>query len=329
MKLNNTNVFVTGAGGFIGSHLCSALVKEGANVTAMLHYNSRSDWSNIDFLEDSIKSELKVIKGNVEDSSFMDSSTKNHSIIFHLAALIGIPYSYEAPLSYVKTNIEGTVNVLEATRKNDIELLINTSTSEVYGTALYTPIDEKHPKQAQSPYSASKISADKLSESYFNSFELPVMTVRPFNTYGPRQSSRAVIPTIISQLLADKELKLGELSAIRDFTFVEDTVKGFLAAANHSNHLGETINLGYGKAASIGEIAEMIMNLMNIKKPVISESKRKRPKDSEVFELISDNSKSMELLGWEPEVEFSSGLEKTIHFIENNLDFYKGNSYNI
>lgn len=329
MKLENTNVFVTGAGGFIGSHLCSELVKQGANVTAMLHYNSRSDWSNLDFLENEVKTSLKVVKGNVEDSSFMDSATKDQSIIFHLAALIGIPYSYEAPLSYVKTNIEGTVNVLESGRKNGTELIINTSTSEVYGTALYTPIDEKHPKQAQSPYSASKISADNLAESYYNSFELPVITIRPFNTFGPRQSARAVIPSIISQLLTQDELKLGELTAVRDFTYVEDTVKGFLAAAVHSDKIGEVINLGFGKAATIGDTAKLIMKLMNINKSIVSDSQRIRPKGSEVFELISDNSKSLNLIDWKPEVKFSEGLEETINFVENNLDFYKTNSYNI
>ena len=209
MDWNNTNVFVTGAGGFIGSHLCSHLVQLGAKVTAMLHYNSRSDWSNLEFLHEETQKSMHVVKGNVEDSSFMDAKTKGQNIIFHLAALIGIPYSYEAPLSYVKTNIQGTVNVLEAARKNDADLVINTSTSETYGTAVYTPIDELHPLQGQSPYSATKIAADKLAESYFNSFALPIVTVRPFNTYGPRQSSRAVIPTIISQLLTKEEIVMG------------------------------------------------------------------------------------------------------------------------
>lgn len=329
MKLKNSKVFVTGAGGFIGSHLCSELVNQGATVTAMLHYNSRSDWSNLEFLPKEIKSNLKVVKGNVEDSSFMDSATKGHNIIFHLAALIGIPYSYVAPLSYVKTNIEGTVNVLESGRKNETELIVNTSTSEVYGTALYTPIDELHAKQAQSPYSASKISADNIAESYFNSFELPVITVRPFNTFGPRQSSRAVIPTIISQLLTNEELQLGELSAVRDFTYVDDTVRGFLKSVEHGNNFGEVFNLGYGKAATIEETAKIIMKLMNIEKPILSDSQRVRPKDSEVFELVSNNSKALDLIDWKPIIDFSSGLEMTIDFIEKNLDLYKTNSYNI
>ena len=329
MNLKNKNVFVTGAGGFIGSHLCSHLVEEGANVKAMLHYNSRSDWSNLEFLDKSIKSDIEVVKGNIEDSSFLDKHTKNQNIIFHLAALIGIPYSYEAPLSYVKTNIEGTVNVLESARKNEPELIINTSTSETYGTAKYTPIDELHPLQGQSPYSASKIAADKLTESYFNSFRLPVITVRPFNTFGPRQTSRAVIPTIISQLLTQKELILGDLSPVRDFTYVADTVNGFICTAKNSSNIGQVINLGYGKAASIGETANIIMDIMNINKKIITEEKRVRPKNSEVFHLISNNEKAKKLIGWEPEVSFRYGLEKTVNFISENINLFKSSSYNI
>lgn len=329
MNLNKKNVFVTGAGGFIGSHLCSHLLKSGANVTAMLHYNSRSDWSNLEFLDKNEKDSLQIVKGNVEDSSFMNSKTKDHDVIFHLAALIGIPYSYEAPLSYVKTNIEGTVNVLEAARRNDVDLVVNTSTSETYGSAIYTPIDELHPLQGQSPYSASKISADKIAESYFNSFDLPVITVRPFNTFGPRQSTRAVIPTIISQLLTEKEISLGDTSPVRDFTYVDDTANGFICAANNDNNHGEVINLGYGKAASIGEIAKLIMNIMNIKKEIISQNSRIRPKNSEVIHLISDNKKAADLIKWQPEVSFQEGLEKTIKFVETNIDLFKTDSYSI
>jgi len=329
MNLKNKNVFVTGAGGFIGSHLCSHLVEQGANVKAMLHYNSRSDWSNLEFLDKSIKSHIEVVKGNIEDSSFLDTHIKNQNIIFHLAALIGIPYSYEAPLSYVKTNIEGTVNVLESARKNETELIINTSTSETYGTAQYTPIDELHPLQGQSPYSASKIAADKLTESYFNSFRLPVITVRPFNTYGPRQTSRAVIPTIISQLLTQEKLVLGDLSPVRDFTYVADTVNGFICATKNLSNLGQVINLGYGKAATIGETANIIMDIMNINKEVVTEEKRVRPKDSEVFQLISNNKKAKKLIDWEPEVSLRYGLEKTIDFISKNINLFKSNSYNI
>ncbi len=329
MNLKGKRVFVTGAGGFIGSHLCSQLVQSGAKVTAMLHYNSRSDWSNLEFLNKTVLDSIEVIKGNIEDSSFMDSKTKGHSIIFHLAALIGIPYSYEAPLSYVKTNIQGTVNVMESARKNGVELVINTSTSETYGSAIYTPIDELHPLQAQSPYSATKISADKIAESYFNSFGLPIITIRPFNTYGPRQSSRAVIPAIISQVLTQEQVTLGDLSPVRDFTYVEDTANGFICAARENNHLGEVINLGYGQAITIGETAELIMKIMGADKQIVSESKRVRPKDSEVLELISNNEKAKELLGWKPEIEFSVGLEKTIEFVSTNIDLFKTDSYNI
>jgi NAD dependent epimerase/dehydratase len=329
MNLDKKNVFVTGAGGFIGSHLCSHLLENGANVTAMLHYNSRSDWSNLEFLDKNERDSLEIVKGNVEDSSFMNSKTKDHDVVFHLAALIGIPYSYEAPLSYVKTNIEGTVNVLEAARRNDIELVINTSTSETYGSAIYTPIDELHPLQGQSPYSASKISADKLAESYFNSFDLPVITVRPFNTFGPRQSSRAVIPTIISQLLTEKEVSLGDTSPVRDFTYVDDTANGFICAANNDNNHGEFINLGYGKAASIGETAELIMDIMNINKEITSQNSRIRPKNSEVIHLISDNKKAADLIKWEPQISFREGLEKTIKFVETNIDLFKTDTYSI
>ena len=329
MNLKNKKVFVTGAGGFIGSHLCSRLVKEGAQVTAMLHYNSRSDWSNLEFLEPELLKSINIVKGNIEDSSFMDSQTKGSEIVFHLAALIGIPYSYTAPLSYVKTNIQGTVNVLEAVRKNDIPLVVNTSTSETYGTALYTPIDELHPMQGQSPYSASKISADKLSESYYNSFKTPVITIRPFNTYGPRQSSRAVIPTIISQLLTKNKLTLGDLTPQRDFTYVDDTVNGFIQAAIYSENIGEVINLGYGKTVSIGEISKLIMNIMGLDKEIVSDNKRIRPKDSEVMNLISDNSKAKELIKWEPKIDLKTGLINTVGFISKNLDFFKTNSYNI
>ena len=329
MKISGKKVFVTGAGGFIGSHLSEVLVEMGAEVTAMLHYNSRSDWSNLDFIPTEIKKELKVVKGDIEDSSFMDSETKNNDVVLHLAALIGIPYSYVAPLSYVRTNIQGTVNVLESVRKNDIELMINTSTSETYGTAIYKPIDEKHPLQAQSPYSASKIAADKLSESYFNSFNTPVITIRPFNTFGPRQSSRAVIPTIITQLLTDHELTLGELKATRDFTYVGDTVRGYINAIEKPKLYGEVINLGFGKTISIFDTAKLIMKLLDKEKKINVDKKRIRPENSEVFELVSDNSKASEILNWQPELTFNEGLIKTISFIKNNLDFYKSNLYNI
>jgi len=329
MDLRNKKVFVTGAGGFIGSHLCSQLLANGANVTAMLHYNSKSDWSNLEFLKISERKSLNIVKGNVEDAGFINKMTKGQDVIFHLAALIGIPYSYQAPMSYVNTNVIGTLNVLEATKLNNIPLLVSTSTSETYGSAIYTPIDEIHPLQGQSPYSATKIAADKLVESYYNSYDLPVINIRPFNTFGPRQSARAVIPTIISQLLTKNKLYLGDLSPIRDFTFVEDTAKGFVLAAIENKNVGEVINLGYGQGISIGEIANLIIEIMGLNKKIVTDKKRIRPEKSEVLHLISDNFKAKELLGWEPSISLKKGLEKTINFISSNIDLFKSDSYNI
>jgi len=328
-SIKNKKVIVTGAGGFIGSHLCSYLVRLGADVTAMLHYSSRSDWDNLEFLPENEKSSLKIVRGNVEDSGFMDRHIKGKDIVFHLAALIGIPYSYEAPLSYVHTNIEGTVNALEAVRKFDVERMIHTSTSETYGTAIYTPIDEKHPMQGQSPYSATKIAADKLVESYCRSFNTPVVTLRPFNTYGPRQSARAVIPTIITQLLTKSEIYLGDLKPIRDFNFVEDTVRGFVAAAISPNTLGQTINIGHGKGTTIGCLVEKLMLLTSITKPIITDEQRVRPKDSEVFELICDNSLAKELMGWEPQVSLNDGLNECVEFVKANFSLFKVGKYEV
>ena len=230
MNWTGKKILVTGAGGFIGSHLCETLIEVGANVTALIHYNSRNDWGNLEFLSSQHKAALRVVAGNIEDSNFVIRQVKGQTVVFHLAALIAIPYSYIAPLSYVRTNVEGTLAVLEAARMHDVEQIVHTSTSETYGTALYTPIDEKHPLQGQSPYSASKIGADKIAESFYRSFNLPVVTVRPFNTYGPRQSARAVIPTIISQALTQSEIRLGALDPVRDLNYVKDTVQGFIKA---------------------------------------------------------------------------------------------------
>lgn len=329
MKLHGKKILVTGAGGFIGSHLCSKLVQLGAETTAMLHYSSRSDWSNLEFLPAAEKNSLKIVRGCVEDSGFVDRNVAGQDIVLHLAALIGIPYSYEAPLSYVRVNIEGTVNILEAVRKFNISRLVHTSTSETFGTALYTPIDEKHPLQGQSPYSASKISADKLAESYYRSFSTPVVTLRPFNTYGPRQSARAVIPTIISQLTAHNTLTLGDLTPVRDFNYVEDTVNGFIAAAHTPKIEGELINIGFGKSISIEELAKHIMKIMGKTTDLTTAKNRIRPKDSEVFELICDNSKAKKLLQWEPQINFNEGLKRTIEFVQNNQDFYKSSSYGV
>ena len=322
-------VLITGSEGFIGSHLVEKLVKKNFSVKAFVQYNSFNKIGWLKDLDKKILNHIEICFGDIRDYESIRKAVTDCNSVINLAALIGIPYSYEAPLSYVKTNIQGTVNVLEAVRKNNIELVINTSTSETYGTAIYSPIDESHPMQGQSPYSATKISADMLAESYYNSFETPVITVRPFNTYGPRQSARAVIPTIISQLLTEDKLILGDLSPVRDFTYVEDTANGFICAANNHEHVGEVINLGYGKASSIGEISELIMKIMGIHKEIISENSRIRPKDSEVIQLISNNNKAKELIKWEPKTDLEHGLEKTIEFISANLDIFRTNLFNI
>jgi NAD dependent epimerase/dehydratase len=323
MNWQAKRVLVTGAGGFIGSHLCEALLSEGAHVTAMLRYSSRSDWGNLELLSADARQQLKVIAGNVEDGDFVAQQVKGQDVIFHLAALIAIPYSYVAPMSYVRTNVEGTLNLLEAARKQGLERFIHTSTSEVYGTALYTPIDEKHPLQGQSPYSASKIGADKIAESYYRTYELPVVTVRPFNTFGPRQSARAIIPTIIGQALAETEIKLGSLAPIRDLSFVRDVTQGFIKLAESERVVGETINLGSGEGISIGELARQTLEMMGCKKRIVSDEQRVRPRNSEVDLLICDNSKARQLAGWKPTYSLKQGLQEVLDFISRNLHHYK------
>lgn len=327
MKLSGKEVLVTGAGGFIGSHLCEGLLDAGADVTAMVHYSSRSDWGNLEFLLPQHKSALRVVSGNIEDGDFVARQVKGKEAVFHLAALIAIPYSYVAPLSYVRTNIEGTLNVLEAARRYDVGRIVHTSTSETYGTAMYTPIDENHPLRGQSPYSASKIGADKIAESYYLSFGVPVATIRPFNTYGPRQSARAVIPTIISQALTQDRIQLGSLEPVRDLTYVKDTAQAFIQIAETEEAVGEVINAGGGKGISIGELAKTILSLMQCEKPIAVDQVRIRPLKSEVFTLICDNRKAAETAGWTPRHSLLEGLEKTIDFVSNNLDLYKSARY--
>jgi NAD dependent epimerase/dehydratase len=323
----NKKIIITGAGGFIGSHLVEALVNAGAEVTAMVHYNSGSLIGNLDFLDKSIRNNFRVVSGNIEDSDFMYRVIEGQDTVLHLAALIAIPYSYEAPRSYVRTNVEGTLNVLEAARRYDVCRVVHTSTSEVYGTALKTPIGEDHPLQGQSPYSASKIGADKLAESYYRSFQTPVVTLRPFNTFGPRQSARAFIPTIISQALSCDEIRLGSLVPERDMTFVGDTVAGFMAAAITPGIEGATINLGTGETHSIGWFAERLLNLMRIAKPIVQEQQRMRPELSEVMKLVSDNSRARAEMNWSPRVTLDEGLMQSIEFVRAHRGLFKNDGY--
>lgn len=325
-------VFITGADGFIGSHLAEVLAQSGAQVRAMVQYNSFGSWGNLEFLPKPVLNSIEVYAGDVRDPFSVDRGVKDCDVVFHLAALIAIPYSYQAPQSYVETNISGTVNVLQACLRHGVGKVINTSTSETYGTALYRPIDEKHPLQGQSPYSASKIGADKMAESYFLSFNAPVATIRPFNTFGPRQSARAVIPTIISQIASGRrEVKLGSLTPLRDFTFVLDTVAGFLAVAQSEKSVGQVINVGSGKSVSIGDLAKMIIELMGKTKEVTvtSDDERVRPDKSEVMELLCNYGKATELCEWQPRHSLKDGLLSTISFVEKHLDRYKADIYNV
>ena len=328
-RMSGKRVLITGAGGFIGSHLAEHLVHAGAEVTAMVHYNALSSRGNLELLPSGASTALKTVAGNIEDSDFVSRAVEGMDVVFHLAALIAIPYSYAAPRSYIRTNVEGTLNVLEAARRFSVGRVVHTSTSEVYGTALYEPIDESHPLQGQSPYSASKIGADKIAESYWRSFGTNVVTLRPFNTFGPRQSARAFIPTIISQALSQDVIKLGSLEPQRDMTFVSDTVAGYFAAATIEGIAGETINLGTGASYSIGDFATRILRLMGISKPIIQDEERLRPENSEVFRLISDNSKAKERMNWSPQVRLEDGLQQTIDFISENLQRYKTTEYSV
>ena len=294
-------VLVTGGAGFIGSHLVEKLVTLGYNVKTIVPYNINNSWGWIDSLPQNIKKNVEVVAGDICDQNFISEESKKVNIIFHLAALISIPYSYKSPQSYVSTNVTGTLNMLEAARENNVELFVQTSTSEVYGSSQFIPITEKHPLHAQSPYAATKIASDQLALSYYNSFELPVLILRPFNTFGPRQSLRAAIPTIITQLLSkNNKIKLGSLTPRRDFTYVSDTVDGFISAIGNKKCLGETVNLGTGKDFSIGQTVKNIENILNKKADIITDNKRIRPKKSEVNRLISSNLKAKKLLNWSP-----------------------------
>ena len=322
-------ILITGADGFIGSHLTEMLLRKGHKVRALAFYNSFNNWG---WLEDVVQSEnLEVISGDIRDPFFCTEITKNIDQIFHLAALIGIPYSYVAPDSYIDTNIKGTLNICNAARINDVERIIHTSTSEVYGTAKYVPIDEDHPLQPQSPYSASKIAADNMAMSYFNAFNLPLTIARPFNTYGPRQSARAVIPTIILQIAnGAKEIKLGDLSPTRDFNYVIDTCQAFISILESKNTLGEVINIGSNTEISIKDTLQVIKDLMSSEVVFVEDKDRLRPKKSEVFRLWCDNKKINKLTGFKPKYDIKQGLLKTIEWfsVPDNLKYFKHNIYN-
>jgi NAD dependent epimerase/dehydratase len=330
LKLKNKKVLVTGADGFIGSHLVEMLVESGARVTALSYYNSFNDWGWLEAL--GCLDDIQVVSGDVRDPHFCKEITKQVDIIFHLAALIAIPYSYVAPDSYVDTNVKGTLNICQAAKENGCERVIHTSTSEVYGTAQYVPIDEKHPLQPQSPYSASKIGADHMALSFFLAFGLPVTVARPFNTYGPRQSARAVIPTIIGQIAAGKkQIQLGDLSPTRDFNYVKDTCKGFMALAQSDEAVGEVVNIGSGIEISVADTLGLIKKIMNSDVQFVTDEQRIRPKDSEVFRLCCDNSKIKRLTGFTPDYPLEKGLRKTIEWLTDprNLSRYKTEIYNV
>lgn len=330
MILKNKNVLVTGGAGFIGSHLVEELLNEGCKVKAFVHYNSFSRNGWIDTFPKSIKKEIEIFSGDIRDGNGVKKSIKNTDVVFHLAALIGIPYSYHSPDTYVDTNIKGTLNVLQACRDLTVSKILITSTSEVYGTAREIPIKENHPRQPQSPYSATKIGADAIAESFYRSFQLPITIVRPFNTFGPRQSARAVIPTIITQLLSGKEkINLGALHPTRDLVFVKDTVTGFVEIAKSDSTIGEDINIATQKEISIKDLANMLIEQINPHAQIICESERLRPEKSEVERLLGDNSKISNLTNWKPKYSFDEGLKITIEWLKENLSLYKTDEYNI
>ncbi len=321
-------VLVTGAGGFIGSHLTELLVEEGFEVSALVRYNSKNNWG---WLEDSpVKKEINVLTGDIRDFDSVFNSLKGCNAVFHLAALIGIPYSYVSPKAYIETNITGTYNVLQASKELGLEQILVTSTSETYGTAQYVPIDEKHPLVGQSPYSATKIAADQLAISFYRSFNLPVKIVRPFNTFGPRQSARAIIPTVITQLLDGKEkLKLGNLAPTRDLTFVRDTALGFLEIFKSNKLFGEFTNIGMNDEISVHDLIILISNLMDKKVVIETEQDRVRPDNSEVERLVCNNSKIMKHTTWKPQYNLESGLKETITWLQQNIHVYKSDLYNV
>lgn len=329
MSWKGKSVLVTGAGGFIGSHLVERLAAEGARVRAFVRYNSRHDVGLLSYLPADLLASVDVAAGDLRDGEAVRQAMRHAEVVLHLGALIAIPYSYLHPGEVVETNVLGTLNVLLAARELGTPCVVHTSTSEVYGTAQYVPIDEHHPLQGQSPYSASKIGADKIAESFYRSFKLPVVTVRPFNTYGPRQSARAVIPTIIVQALASDRIRLGALEPERDFTFVQDTVDGFLRAAECEEAVGQEINLGSEDTISIGALAQKILALVGRDLPIVCESHRLRPPQSEVMRLHAASARARQLLAWQPHVSLDEGLTATIDWIRAHLDRYRPDVYEV
>ena len=321
---SSKRILITGAGGFIGSHLTEALAPQAAHVRAFVHYNGAGTWGWLD--GSAISDHIEVITGDVTDPETISAAAQGVDVIFHLAALIGIPYSYRAVRSYVRTNVEGTLNVLQAAKTHEVQRVIHTSTSEVYGTALQVPISEDHPLQGQSPYSASKIGADKMAEAFSLSFETPVLTVRPFNTYGPRQSSRAIIPSLIGQFLTRDKIKVGNLDPTRDFNFVDDTVDGFIKAAE-ADVSGMVVNLGSGQETSIRDLVTIIAEVVGKQLDIEEESERVRPAGSEVMRLCADNTRAREMLGWSPSVDLREGIERTVRWMKEHIDEYRTGAY--
>ena len=336
MNLINKKILVTGADGFIGSHLTEELLKSGCNVRVFVLYNSFNSWGWLDYTPKSLQDNLEIFSGDIRDSHGVQEAMKGCEVVIHLAALIAIPYSYHSPDTYVDTNIKGTLNILQAARKLGVEKVVHTSTSEVYGTARFTPINEEHPLQGQSPYSATKIAADQMAIAFHNSFDTPVAIIRPFNTYGPRQSARAVIPTVVTQIASgQRKIKLGSTHPTRDFNYVKDTVKGFIAVAESDASVGKVINIGSNYEISIGELVELIAEIMQVKLEIQTEQIRLRPEKSEVERLWADNTRAKKLLGWEPEYAgyegLKRGLTETINWFSNsdNLKKYRPSVYNL
>jgi dTDP-glucose 4,6-dehydratase len=327
MQWQDRPVLVTGAGGFIGSHLVEELAERGARVRAFVRYNSRGDWGFIGALAPQVRERVEVVAGDLRDANAVADAARGAATVFHLGAMVSIPYSYVHPREVAETNVVGTLNVLAAARELGVERVVHTSTSEVYGTAQYVPIDERHPLVGQSPYSASKIAADQLAESFYRSYDLPVAVARPFNTYGPRQSARAVIPTIVSQAIAGERIYIGARHPTRDLSYVKDTVRGFVRVAECDAAVGQVINLGSGRETSVGDLVDLIVKLVGRRVEVTFDATRVRPDRSEVGRLLADNTRARELLGWAPEVALEDGLRRTIEWISEHASLYRPQEY--